>query len=190
MSQAILRTRRIHLVALSDDHREHQVELDADPEVMRYLGGARSRERAQEEHREFLAEAVRGLGYWAGSVEGVFVGYWILWPPEPDGQESPEGRAELGYRLLRRYWRQGLGSEGSRELVRHGFEDLGLARIFAMTAAANIASRATMAAAGLRYVRTFQADPGDWPPGTDLRAVEYAITREQWDLHLRPTTCM
>jgi RimJ/RimL family protein N-acetyltransferase len=50
-----------------------------------------------------------------------------------------------------------------------------------MTALGNTASRATMAAAGLQYVRDFHADPDDFPPGADLRAVEYAITREQWN---------
>ncbi|WP_240627628.1 GNAT family N-acetyltransferase [Streptomyces scopuliridis] len=114
-------------------------------------------------------------------MTSFLAGYWILRAPEPDDQEPVEGQAELGYWLLRRYWRQGLASEGSRELVRYGFEDLGLTRIFAMTAAANNASRATMAAGRLQCVRTFHADPGDWPPGTDLRAVEYAITREQWN---------
>lgn len=45
MSQAILRTKRVHLVPLSDEHLEYQVELDADPDVMRYVGGALTREQ-------------------------------------------------------------------------------------------------------------------------------------------------
>ncbi|MFJ1910492.1 GNAT family N-acetyltransferase [Streptomyces sp. NPDC088147] len=104
MFQAILHTERAHLIPLSDEHLDHQVELDADPEVMRYLGGVRRREQVETEHREFLAEADRiaGLGYWAGFTEGNFAGCWILRPPEPDDQEPVEGQAELGYRLLRR----------------------------------------------------------------------------------------
>ena len=89
-------------------------------------------------------------------------------------------QAELGYRLLRRHWRQGLGSEGARELVRHGFEDLALDRIFAETMAVNAASRATMAAVGLWQVRTFHREFDDPLPGTELGEVEYAITREEW----------
>ncbi|MCQ8194773.1 GNAT family N-acetyltransferase [Streptomyces rugosispiralis] len=182
MPQAILHTERVHLVPLSAEHLEYQVELDSDPEVMRYLGGALTRQQVEKELHEALADADRaaGLGYWAGFVEGHFAGYWILRPPGPIDQEPAEGQGELGYRLLRCHWRQGLGSEGSRELIRHGFEDLGLTRICAMTAADNTASRATMAAAGLQHVHDFRADPSDFPPGTDLRAVEYAIVREQW----------
>jgi hypothetical protein len=42
------------------------------------------------------------------------------------------------------------------------------------------ASRATMAAADLRYVRTFHLDWEDPLPGSELGEVEYAISREQW----------
>jgi RimJ/RimL family protein N-acetyltransferase len=42
MSQATLKTERILLVPLSEEHLEHEVELDADPEVMRYLGHGRA----------------------------------------------------------------------------------------------------------------------------------------------------
>jgi RimJ/RimL family protein N-acetyltransferase len=180
MSQVILRTERLQLVPLSDGHLEYQIELDADPEVMRHLGGARSREQVEEALRGNLAEAkqVPGLGYWIGFVDGHFVGFWLLRPPGPDDQELVEG--QLGFKILRHYWRQGLGSEGSRELIRHGFEDLGLTRISAMAAVANTASLATLTALGLSHVREFQAPAEYFPPGADLRTVEYAITQEHW----------
>ncbi|MEV0616562.1 GNAT family N-acetyltransferase [Nonomuraea sp. NPDC050404] len=183
MSQAMLRTGRIELVPLSDEHLEHQVELDADPEVMRYLTGrARTREEVEALHRERLAAGRRraGLGFWVGFVDGRFVGWWILEPPTRADQGPVEGQAELGYRLLRRHWRRGLASEGARELLRHGFEDLRLTRVFAETMAVNAASRATMATLGMEHVRTFHVDWDEPLPGADLGEVEYAITREQW----------
>ncbi|WBB66866.1 GNAT family N-acetyltransferase [Micromonospora sp. WMMD812] len=182
MPQATLRTSRIRLVPLSDEHLEHEVELDADPEVMRYLGTPRTHAEVEGLHRRRLAvaERVPGLGFWAGLVDGAFVGWWILEPPERADQGPVDGQAELGYRLLRRYWRQGLASEGARELIRHGFEDLGLTRIFAETMTVNAGSRATMAAVGLAYVRTFHLQHDDPLPGTELGEVEYAVTREDW----------
>jgi RimJ/RimL family protein N-acetyltransferase len=184
MAQATLTTQRIRLVPLSDEHLEHEVELDSDPEVMRFLGNgrARSREEVEAVHRARLAaaEPVAGLGFWSGFVGGEFVGWWILQPPEREDQGPVAGQAELGYRLRRRYWRQGLASEGSRELIRHGFEDLGLDRIFAETMAVNVASRATMASVGLRHVRTFHLEWDEPLPGTEEGEVEYAITRTEW----------
>ncbi|MDT5023820.1 MAG: hypothetical protein QOE61_246 [Micromonosporaceae bacterium] len=183
MSQATLETGRIRLVPLSNEHLEHEVELDSDPEVMRYLTGrARTREEVEAIHRQRLAAAdiVPGLGFWAGFVDGEFVGWWILEPPQRPDQGEVAGQAELGYRILRRYWRQGLASEGARELIRYGFEDLGLNRIFAETMAVNVGSRATMASVGMVYVRTFHLEFDDPLPGTELAEVEYAITRQDW----------
>lgn len=180
----MLHTRRIRLVALSDEHLEHEVELDSDPEVMRYLGSgrARTREEVEQLHRGRLAVAAcaPGLGFWAGFVEGDFVGWWILEPPERPDQGPAAGQAELGYRLLRRHWRKGLASEGARELIRHGFEDLGLTRIFAETMAVNQVSRTTMASIGMTHVRTFHLDFEESLPGSELGEVEYAISLEGW----------
>jgi RimJ/RimL family protein N-acetyltransferase len=182
MAQATLRTARIRLVPLSDDHLEHEVELDADPEVMRYLGPPRSRQEVESFHRRRVAAATKvpGLGFWVGFVDGAFVGWWILEPPHRVDHGRVEGQAELGYRLLRRYWRRGLASEGARELIRHGFDDLTLSRIFAETMVANEASQATMSSVGMRYVRTFHRDWSQLLPGSDLGEVQYAITRTQW----------
>jgi RimJ/RimL family protein N-acetyltransferase len=119
MPQATLRTRRLELVPLSDEHLEFEVELDSDPEVMRYLGPARTREEVVAFHHKRLAVArhAPGLGFWAGFAEGSFTGRWILEPPERPDQGAPAGQAELGYRLLRRHWRRGLASEGVRRVT-------------------------------------------------------------------------
>ena len=184
MGQATLRTDRIRLVPLSEEHLEHEVELDSDPEVMRYLGNglARTRGEVEEAHRRRLAVATHapGLGFWTGFVGDEFVGWWILEPPERADQGPVKGQAELGYRILRRRWRQGLASEGACELIRHGFEDLGLTRIFAETMTINAGSRATMRAVGMEHVRTFHLDWDEQIPGSEQGEVEYAVSREQW----------
>ena len=182
-AQAELRTPRLRLVPLSDAHLEAEVELDSDPEVMRYLTGRPStRAAVLERHRHRLAVAGRvpGLGFWAGLADGDVVGWWILEPPERPDQGPVAGQAELGYRLFRRYWRRGLAGEGARELLRHGFADLGLERVFAETMAVNTASRATMASVGMSHVRTFSLELDDPLPGSELGEVEYAITRAEW----------
>lgn len=184
MSQATLRTNRIELAPLSDQHLEYEVELDADPEVMRYLGNGRARTREQVEalHPQRLAypEHTPGLGFWAGFVDAEFVGLWFLGPPTRPDQGAARGQAELGYRVMRRHWRKGLAGEGARELIRHCVEDLGMARVFAETMAVNTASRATMESVGMRYIRTFDQQWEERIPGSELGEVEYAITRREW----------
>ena len=181
--QPTLHTARLTLVPLAEEHLELEIGLDADPEVMRFLTGrAMSRDEVTARHVERLAEGrvVDGLGFWAGSVGTEFAGLWILSPHvAPDGAVVA-GEAELGYRLRRAWWRQGLASEGSRELLRHGFADVGLARVFAETMAVNAGSRAVLTAVGLRYVRTFDGGYDDPLPGAEHGEVEYAVTREEW----------
>ncbi len=181
MPQPTLKTARIVLVPLADEHLELEIELDSDPEVMRYLNrGSRSRTETEEAHkrRRRAAREVPGLGFWVGFVDGEFIGWWILKPPHGPDQPKVDGEAELGYRLLRRYWRLGYASEGARELVRFGFAELGLSRIFAQTLAINRPSRATMTSAGLTYARAFASSESI--PGAEHGEVEYEITRQTY----------
>ncbi|GAA1612513.1 GNAT family N-acetyltransferase [Actinoplanes couchii] len=177
MSRPTLHTERMRMVPLSDEHLELEVELDADPEVLRFLyGRARSRDEVLESHTKRLVAGDRGdgLGYWmAFGPDGEFIGLMML-PPKPE-----PGAAELGYRLSRRVWRRGYASEASRELLRYAFEEAGQTRVVAETMTINAGSRAVMEKVGLRYVRTFFPDLPPIP-GSDQGEVEYAITREQW----------
>jgi RimJ/RimL family protein N-acetyltransferase len=191
VTQRILHSDRLILRPLADEHLEHEVELDSDAEVVRHLSGrGRTREEVERGHRFRMAQGrkVDGLGVWAGflrSYPAEFVGIWMLQPPHGPSQPDVPGEADLGYRLKRSFWRQGYASEGSRVLVRHGFTDLGLRRVFAQTMAVNDASRATMAAVGLTYVRSFHEHFDEPLPGSELGEVEYELTREDWAMMAR-----
>ena len=194
MPQPILRTARLLLVPLSDRHLDLEVRLDSDPEVLRYISGrARSRDEVVTSHarRMALADKVDGLGYWmafgsdAGTRperedEGEFVGLMMLPPAHGPDQPDDPTVCDLGYRLVRHYWRQGLASEAARILLRHAFDTIGQSRVIAQTMAVNGGSRGVMAAIGMRYVRTYFR-PWDEPlPGAKLGEVEYEMTREMW----------
>ena len=181
--QQTLHTQRLTLMPLADEHLEWEVELDSDPEVMRYLTGrASTREEVEAGHarRMSAAQKVDGLGYWVGLADDEFVGWWILQPAHGPDQPDDPAVADLGYRLLQRHWRKGLASEGARELVRYGFDDVGLARIIAQTMTANTSSRAVLDRIGLTYVRTFPTSVIAPVEGIEEGEVEYEMTREQW----------
>lgn len=179
-----LRTDRLELVPLADRHLAHEIELDSDPQVLRFLEGrASTREQVHQAHLRRIAagKAIPGLGVWLGFTRGQFVGMWMLQPPHGPDQPQIPGEADLGYRLLRRWWRRGLASEGARELVRYGFDELDLRRIFAQTLAVNVPSQATMVSIGMTYVRAFpSSSPEPLVAGSDQGEVEYAITRRDW----------
>ena len=179
----MLQTDRITLVPLAGEHLEWEVELDSDFAVMRYLSGrASTREEVVANHARRMAAAqkVDGLGLWVGLVDDEFVGWWILQPAHGPDQPDDRGVADLGYRLLPRHWRKGLASEGARELVRYGFDDVGLDRIIAQTLTVNTRSRAVMERVGLTYVRTFPTSTTAAVESVEDE-VEYEMTREQWE---------
>ncbi|MEV6305540.1 GNAT family N-acetyltransferase [Actinoplanes sp. NPDC051861] len=183
MPQPILRSDRLLLLPLADEHLDLEVELDSDPEVLRFLfGRARPRDEVVEAHAQRMSEgrAVDGLGYWVAFRGEDFVGLMML--PPSHGEHKPEepGVAELGYRMVRRFWRQGFASEASRVLLGHAFETAGQKRVIAQTMAVNAGSRGVMAAVGMRHVRTFHPEWTDPLPGAEEGEVEYEITRDEW----------
>jgi RimJ/RimL family protein N-acetyltransferase len=129
--------------------------------------------------RPAAAQKVDGLGFWVGLVDDEFVGWWILQPAHGPDQPDDPGVADLGYRLRPRHWRKGLASEGARELVRYGFDEVGLDRIIAQTMTVNAGSRAVMERIGLNYVRTFPTSMTAPVEGVEKGEVEYEMTREQ-----------
>ncbi|RZU72037.1 RimJ/RimL family protein N-acetyltransferase [Micromonospora kangleipakensis] len=178
--RVLLETGRLRLRRLTVDDVGHLVELDSDPEVMRFLTNGRPTpvETIREQLTRTLAQYDRhpDLGRWAAldRVTGQFLG-WFALTPSDDGTE-----AELGYRLRRSAWGSGLATEGSRALVRHALGTAGVRRVWAETMAVNVASRRVMAKAGLRYVRTFHLTWDDPIPGTEHGEVEYELRREDW----------
>ena len=189
MPQPILRTERLLLVPLADRHLDLEAGLDADPEVLRYLfGRARTRDEVAASHAERMAlgRKVDGLGFWmafgpsGAERAGEFIGLMMLPPANGPDQPDDPAVAELGYRIVRRHWRQGFAGEASRALLRHAFDTVGQSRVIAQTMAVNAGSRAVMKSVGMRYVRTYFPVWDDPLPGAELGEVEYEMTREMW----------
>jgi RimJ/RimL family protein N-acetyltransferase len=182
MPQPILRTKRLLLTPLADRHLHLEIELDSDPEVMRYVGGVTSRAETVAAHGRRLAHAERvdGLGFWAAYAGDEFVG--LVWVPPAHGPDQPEDPtvSDLGYRLLRRWWGKGLATEASRELLEHAFETVDQSRVIAQTLAENAGSRAVMESLGMRYVRSYRS--------AEDTEVEYEMTRAMWTRAEGPPT--
>jgi len=180
----VLETERLALRRFTEEDVDLLVELDSDPEVMRYITGGipTSREEVETEYLPaYLAyyERYEGFGFWAAveKAGGAFVGWFHFRPAD---SELPD-EVELGYRLRRNAWGKGYATEGSRALVEKGFTDLGVRRVVASTLVVHEASRRVLENAGLRFVRIFHAD---WPyaiEGDEHGDVEYALTRSEWE---------
>ena len=178
-----LETERMALRPFTAGDEDNLVDLDSDPEVMRYINGGwptprdtiRTRQLPRLVHRH---AGIGTFGYWAAETkdEQTFLGWFEFRPLQDD---SP-AVVELGYRLRKATWGRGYATEGARALIHKGFTQLAVQRVTANTMTVNAASRRVMEKAGLTYVRTYF---GNWPDaieGSEHGEVEYALTRSDW----------
>ncbi|KYH43091.1 GNAT family N-acetyltransferase [Branchiibius sp. NY16-3462-2] len=181
----VLRTARLELRPMLPQHLPLMIELDSDPEVMRYLlGRARTAQEAAEFWTPRCAEAHsedRGLGWFVGFAEDEFVGRWDLTTPPEDPGADPEA----GWRLRRKFWRRGLATEGATALFEHGFHTADVPRIWAETMAVNEGSRGVMRALGMRHIRTEHRQWETPLPGSEQGEVIYEISAAEW-----PNVCL
>jgi RimJ/RimL family protein N-acetyltransferase len=166
------------------DDVDNLVDLDSDPEVMRFINGGRPTPRDEIENEVLPAflgyyERFAGYGFWAAIEKstGRFVGWFHLRPAEG----APPDEVELGYRLHRSAWGKGYATEGSRALIDKAFAELRVQRVVASTMVVNVASRRVMEKAGLRFVRTFHQPWPDYIEGEEEGDVEYALLRSEWE---------
>jgi len=192
--QVFLETERLVLRRFTEADVDHLVDLDSDPEVMRFLTGGTPTPREVIQNDILPAflrsyEHFPGFGVWAATekASGEFLGWFSF---RPKDAASPNDVA-LGYRLRRAVWGQGYATEGVRALIRQGFTELDVQRVFATTYQDNLASRRVMEKAGLKLVRTYRITLADLlATGTfhitsedlwDGDDVEYALLKADWE---------
>lgn len=180
-----LETERLTLRRFTADDADLLIELDSDPQVMRYLSGGEPTPPEIVRER-YLPNILAGYEKWGGNLGlfaaheragGAFVGWFIL-RPEPQG---PLDEVELGYRLRRAAWGNGYATEGSRALLGKAFTELGVRRVWAETMTVNRASRNIMEKLGMTLTETTPV-PDDMAmiEGAEHGGVLYEITKEQW----------
>lgn len=175
-----LETDRLTLRRLTEDDAANLYDLNSDPDVMWFLTGGKPTpiEDIRAGVIPFILsfyERFEGLGYWAAQsrATGEFLG-WFHFRPTDDGS------IDLGYRLRKAAWNEGYATEGSRALIRKGFNEQDIGRVVAHAMAVNHPSRRVLEKCGLTFVRRFDDDTLPAIPGAEEGSVEYALTREEW----------
>lgn len=87
--------------------------------------------------------------------------------------------ASLGWILHKDYWKQGLGTQMARELIRFGFEELNLRRIYATCDGENYGSYRIMERNGMRKEAHFIKKRKCGESWHD--EFLYAILKEEWE---------
>jgi RimJ/RimL family protein N-acetyltransferase len=168
-----IRTERLHLRAWNDERTSALAVLQADPEIMRFIGtGAVTPARTVELVAEWNARWERdGFSLWAvcDPATGECIGragvtrhpYW----------EQPE----VGWLFARPSWGRGLATEAGRASLRFGFERAGLDRIHSVCRPENVRSERVMRTLGMSL------DRDDVHPTLGVPVRVYAIDRATWE---------
>jgi [ribosomal protein S5]-alanine N-acetyltransferase len=92
---------------------------------------------------------------------------------------QPHKNAELGYWIGVPHWGKGYATEAAQEMVRHGFEDMGLHRIFASHFKGNLGSGRVLAKLGMRHEGCQREHVEKW--GQFIDSELYGILRSEWE---------
>ncbi len=171
--EVLLTTPRLFLRSWRSDDLPAFAELNADPEVMRYLGhvltGAQSEELASDIQDLFLR---RGIGMLPVErrADGAFLGIcgvsYTPWYPDE----------EIGWRFCHEYWGHGYATESAAAWMAWTFARPDVSRLISVTDVPNARSIAVMKRLGM----TFDHEAELEEDGEHFRAVVHSITAQQW----------
>jgi len=137
-----LKTTRLLLRPLSLDDLPAVQSWAGNPANVRYMAWGPNTE---EQTREFLTQAQPGKDFAVTLKESsVVIGSCGIYP------DDKNDTGDVGWILSIDHWKHGYGTELGGELIRYGFEDLGIRRIIAQCAAVNYGSYRVMERNGMR----------------------------------------
>jgi RimJ/RimL family protein N-acetyltransferase len=152
----VVATDRLLLRAWRSADAEPFAEINADPAVMRLLGGPLSRGRSDEMLERMVARwAVQGYGRCAVEerATGSLLGFVGLGPTL-----AVPGATEIGWRLASHCWGRGLATEAARAVRYLAFDEFGLDRLVSVTRPDNVASLGVMGKIGMRHWTDLEHD--------------------------------
>jgi ribosomal-protein-alanine N-acetyltransferase len=184
----LLATRRLLLRDFVEDDWAAVLEYQSDPRYLRYYAWTERNEadvRAllrrwldwQEQAPRTRWQLAITLPEQGGRLIGICGIRQGEAPADLFGQRETRS-ADVGYELDPRYWGKGYATEAAREIVRFGFENLGLHRIWAQCIADNIASARVMERLGMRLEGRTRED--EWFKGRWWDHLTYAILEKEW----------
>lgn len=146
-----IETPRLVLRKMTLDDAQDIFEYASDPEVARYVTWPAH--RSIEDALSFLRVVQREYEAGGPSSWGIVhkadrkligtIGF-VRWEPN-------NSLAEIGYALSQKYWNMGLMTEVVQEVIRFGFEKMGINRLQAMCMIENTASERVMRKCGMTF---------------------------------------
>jgi len=172
-----LTTARLRLEPFDDAHVDGLNAMNSDPEVMRYIpSGVEKREQTMATVQRVKARWAKwGFSWWSfiELAAGEIVGAGCIQHLRKSGSEpDPACPLEIGWRLRRDRWHQGLAYEASVAMADFAFRNLRAEPLLAVCDPENTASAALMKRLGMKY-RGIEI----W---YEQDVATYGITSDEW----------
>lgn len=143
-------------------------ELDSDADVHRYLGNKPVENKNQIiEVISFIRQQYiyNGIGRWAiiDKETNDFIG-WAGLKLITEETNNHINFYDLGYRLIKKYWNKGIGTEVASATLKYAFDELNLTELYAMADCDNVGSNKILKKIGFDFIETFDLDgtPHNW----------------------------
>ena len=152
-------TERLILREIIPSDIDGMFELDSDPEVHKYLGKKPLTEKEQVANViNFIRQQYNdnGIGRWAiiDKKTNDFIG-WTGLKFVTDLTNNHKNYYDLGYRLIKKYWGQGIATETAIASLNYAFEQLKTKEVYAMADCKNDGSNKILRKVGLNFIEKF-----------------------------------
>ncbi len=174
-----LETERLILRPWEDSDAEDLFKYACDPEVGPSAGWPPH--QSVEESRHVIRDILNGKEAYAICLkeDGRAIGSIELMLNGHTDMTDRDDECELGYWLGKPFWGQGLIPEAAREILRHGFEDIGMSKVWCGYYEGNTKSRRVQEKLGFKYQWTTK--DVEIPQMHEMRTgYVNAMTKEEW----------
>lgn len=145
--------------------------MNSDAEVMRYFPKTLSIEETEgfvsriEDHWH-----QKGFGLWATELKSTheFMGFIGLATATFKASFTP--CVEIGWRLDKKFWNQGLATEGAAAVLDFGFKNIRCEQIFSFTSRLNLPSQRVMQKIGMNRAKNYDFEHPKIEIGNPLKA--------------------
>ncbi|MCO4291658.1 GNAT family N-acetyltransferase [Solitalea sp. MAHUQ-68] len=166
----LFETNRLVLREFTPDDAKGLFDLNLAPEVQKFTGDLPF--NSVDEARSFINAYTHyqdyGFGRWAvlSKDNNEFIGWCGL-------KYIPEyNDIDLGYRILKKFWGQGMATEASKGCLKYGFQQLKMNKIVGRSHVENLASIKVMAKTGMWFEKAMDYDIGP--------TLQYTISKEKF----------
>ncbi len=156
----VLETPRLLLREFERNDACSLYELNLDPQVIQFTGD--NAFSSIEEARSFLKNYAHyntyGYGRWAVTLkpDSTFIG-WCGLKYHVETQE-----VDLGFRFMRKFWRNGYASEAGSACIKFAFQTLKMTRLIGRAMPENTASMKLLEKLGFTFSHRIKIDSKEW----------------------------